>query len=454
MPTDLELAFAALTSKQTVYDVLWDYYDGDHPLVYSTARLRKIFEKINTKFVENWCAVIIDSVLERLLLKQFTVGSNEDAQIRLGDLWDSTGLELDSDDAHLAMLVAGEAFIIAWREEGEDVQAYYNDPRLCHVQYDPENPHKKIWAAKWWSVEDGTYRLTLYYGDRLEYYHTTKKSIEGQTELNVPASASAFRPSEPDQAKNPFGVIPVFHYKRELRGILSELNPSIITMQVAVNKLFSDMMVSAEFNAFPQRWVISNSDNIGELENFPSNIWEIPAGDGQGQSASVGQLAAAQLDNYTKAMDRIANALSSISRTPRHFFFTQGGTPSGEALIALEAPLNKKVKKYQKRLGKVWRDVAAFLLKLDGMEVLPTDITSVWEPAQTVQPQMEATIRKTSVDSGIPLTTALRWEGKSNADIEQLQTDKAEEQAAATESLAAALIAQQRQFDQESNGEA
>jgi hypothetical protein len=65
----------------------------------------------------------------------------------------------------------------------------------------------------------------------------------------------------------------------------------------------------------------------------------------------------------------------------------------------------------------------------------------------------QATIRKTSVDSGIPLVTTLRWEGMTDADIEQVKKDKAEEQASATASLAQALLEQQRQFDQEGTQE-
>ena len=449
MPSDLEIAYTALAGKQSRYDGLWDYYDGNHPLIYSTARLRKIFDKLNTKFIENWCAVVIDSIAERLLIKQFAIGSNEEAQTKVNDAWSHTGLSLDSDDAHLASLVTGESFVIVWPDDAGMIQAYYNDPRLCHMQYDPENPHMKLWAAKWWVEHDGTYRMTLYYPDRLEYYHTMQKSSTGKSGDNVPQSAKAFVASDPPSAKNPYGIIPVFQYRREMRGILSELTPSILTMQVAVNKLFSDMMVSAEFNAFPQRWIISNSEDLGMLKNMPNNIWEIPSGDGAGQASSVGQLPAAQLANYTLAMDSIANAISSISRTPKHFFFGQGGVPSGEALIALEAPLNKKVAKYQKRMGSTWEDVVSFALLILGTVVPASEITTIWQPSATIQPKMRAEIRESSVRSGIPLITALRWEGRTDADIEQVQKDKAEELAAAQSSLASALLAQQRKLDQE-----
>ena len=37
--TDLTRAYAALAAKSSTYEALWQYYDGDQPLVYSSNRL-------------------------------------------------------------------------------------------------------------------------------------------------------------------------------------------------------------------------------------------------------------------------------------------------------------------------------------------------------------------------------------------------------------------------------
>ncbi|NIS83045.1 MAG: phage portal protein, partial [Anaerolineales bacterium] len=159
--TDLETAFKALDGKQSDYDKLWDYYDGDQPLVYSASRLQDLFRDVDAQFTQNWCAVVVDSVLDRLNLGRFEVADNVRATEILNNLWLTTEMGLDSDDAHLAALVTGEAFVIVWRKGSEPVQAYYNDPRLCHIQYEDENPRVKKWAAKWWQLSDETWRLTL-----------------------------------------------------------------------------------------------------------------------------------------------------------------------------------------------------------------------------------------------------------------------------------------------------
>ncbi len=74
MATDVELAYAYLAGRQERYDLLWRYYDGDHPLVYNASKLRDIFANIDATFNENWSAVVVNTVLDRIGIERFQVG--------------------------------------------------------------------------------------------------------------------------------------------------------------------------------------------------------------------------------------------------------------------------------------------------------------------------------------------------------------------------------------------
>lgn len=427
---DLQKAFAALDGKLLAYNTLFAYAEGEQPTVYSTARLREAFNNLDARFTQNWCAVVVNAALDRLALKGWDA-EDQAANDRLDELWSSLRLGLDAYEVHKDALIATEAFVIAWRD-GDTIEVYHNDPRTCHVFYDPARPKVKQFAAKWWV--DDVWHMTLYYPDRLEYYQTRSK--------NKPSTASPFQPADPPTAPNPFGVIPVFHFRGP-----GELG-NILTLQDAVNKLFADMMVTAEYGAFPQRVIISNSDTSA-LKNGPNTIWEIPAGDGQGQATSVHQFEAANLDNYLKAINEIANSIAIISRTPKHYFYPAGSNLSGEALLAMEAPLTKKVNQYQERFAATWRELGAFLLKLSGFgELEPSAIRPVWMPSESVQPYTEALTRREAVNAGVPLVTQLRWEGKDEGEIQALLDDAAAEKQEQARSLAEALLNQQRAFDQ------
>jgi hypothetical protein len=307
------------------------------------------------------------------------------------------------------------------------------------VFYDADDPYMVTMAAKWYNTADGRRRLVLYYPDRLDYYISSGKAE------NV-SSATAFQPDTPPSERNPFGEVPVFHL-RTRHDIRSELE-NVTSLQDGINKLLADMMVSAEYGAFKQRWIISGSDNIAPLKNAPTEIWALPAGDGVGQQTQVGEFSATDLKVYLEAIDKLVLAIGIITRTPRHYFFAQGGDPSGEALIAMESPLVKKCSDYIVRFRTTWRNVAAFMLKLSGQTVDPMTITPQFENPQTIQPRTQADIRKLGVDAGLPLVTALRREGWTDAEIMQMEADRDADSARQQATLASALVDAQRRMDQ------
>lgn len=408
--TDLERAFKTLSAKAGQYKTLFQYADGNQPLVYSTNRLKEAFSNISAKFSQNWCSVVVDAALDRLTFKGWALKDKAATQT-LADIFSKHDISQDAYDIHRSASITSESYAIAWKGEDGEIEFNFNDPRLCHVFYKPDNPKKVDFAAKWY-LDGDVYKLILYYRDRLEYYTTDKVS-------STPTSVKKFKPDDPDRADNPYGEIPVFHFylSKNSRGDLY----NITTLQDSVNKLFADMMVAAEFGAFPQRYVISESTD-GTLKNAANEVWRIPSSsDG---NTSVGQFAATNLDNYLNAMDKIANSIAIISRTPKHYFYSAGSGISGEALLAMEAPLTKKVEQRMASFSSTWKQVGAFLLKLEtGAVINPGDIQPVWEPAQSIQPKTEADTAKVWVEAGAALRTALSWAGKTDEEIKEAEKD-------------------------------
>lgn len=384
--SDLEQAYNALAGKQAQYDAYWNYYRGAQPLVYTTQRLREIFNKLNAYFAENWCAVVIDAVKERIELKALTV-QNPSSQEILEPLWMVNEMDLEADEVHTAALVCGEAFVVVWPDETGQPQAYYNDPRLCHIFYESDNPRRKRFAAKWWIDDDERRRLTLYYPDRLEYYISRGKE-------NSVQSASSFVPVDEDNpiAPNPYGEIPVFHFRTQ-HTIQSDLN-DVTPIQDAINKLLADMMVASEYGAFPQRYIISSVGVKGKVKNAPNEIMDLPAAEAGDQPTTVGQFPTADLKQYFDAINNLVGAISAITRTPHHYFFNSGGAPSGEALIVMESGLTKKAQDRINRFIPTWQRVASFMLRLAGTTVSPFDIVPEFEEVATVQPRTDVEIRQ------------------------------------------------------------
>lgn len=437
MNPDIKLAYDTIIAKNAQHTEAFQYYDGVQPLTYANDRLREVFSGTQVKFTENWCGVVVDAARERMQVSGFTVPTS--AQSAAETLWDSNQLGLLTDDVHEAALITGEAYVIVWPDEQSgEVEIYYNDPRLCHVFYDPQRPRKARMAAKMWVDEsDECYRMILYYADHLEYYRTTGKATSVSSAAAFVYDDTQYPNGHEKHPVNEYGYIPVFQFvmrQRYLRGDLFD----VIPLQNGINKLLTDMMVAGEFGAFKQRWVISNAE-LSTLKNRPSEIWDIPAGDGIGQATSVGEFSSTDLGNYLEAIENLATTTAKITRTPMHYFFAQGGYPSGEALIAMEAPLNFKVQARQERFEPVWREVMTFALSLMGQSVKISDVVVNWKPVQTVQPETEARILVLNGQAGIPLETSLRRAGWTDSELEDLAAAKVIAQAKLGEGLLASF---------------
>jgi len=433
--TDIQIAYDRLKANAQIYDLWWRYYDGDQPLVYTAKRLETAFKNVNARFVENWCAVVVDSVLERLTLKRFVIENNPAAEKRANELWRETEMTLEDVDAHRAAMVCGESYVMAWRDDNMPIEAYYHDPRSCYLHYDPEHPRQRLWGAKWWNDagEDGRQHITIYYPDKIQYYVSVKKAKDIKTGADFVADESMAQGGEAD---NPTGKIPIFHHRTERRTIKSEL-ANVRTIQDACNKTLNDMMVAAEFGAYKQRYIIGGGDLSG-IKAAPDRIMDIPGGDGMGQQVQVGEFSEVNLSQFLEVLDRLAQTIGVISRTPRHYFYAQAGTPSGEALIAMEAPLNHKAARYIELFASTWARFMSFLLELDGIsDVKPADIQVIFDKPETVQPKTQAEIRQINSGAGVPIATSLRWEGKDDQEIEAMQDDAADAQVASMPNIGA-----------------
>lgn len=426
---DIDRAFKTIGAKRAGIDLLYKYYNGPQPLKYSTQRLREAFDNLLAHFEINWASVVVDSTLDRLGITGFDA-HNAGANDKLSAMFDNIHIDVEAARAHEAALVATEGYIIAWKGDA-GTELYFNDPRMCEVFFSSEHPKQKTFAAKWFLLDDGRQEMTLYYPDRIEHWQTQKPQKEVR-------SARVFK--FVNQDTNVYGIIPVFCLQSP--GELEK----VISLQDAINKLFSDMMVSAEFGAFVQRYVISQTDP-GNLKNGPNQVWWIPSGDGAGQAATVGQFIPTSLTGYLDAMDKLANAIAIITHTPKHYLMTTGANLSGEALLAMENPLVRKVKTRRRTLSAVWQDIASFLLLLEGEKIPPATITVNWERSESVQPKTEAETRKLDLDAGIALRVLLKREGWTDKEIEENDKAKAEEKNNTSGDIGTALASAIRNMD-------
>jgi hypothetical protein len=397
-----------MAAKQIAHSLRWRYYDGQHPIAFINPKMNQVVPN-GVVFKKNWCQVIVDASRNRLKVQAWN--ADDDATIEtMEDIWKRV-LHRAANDLHTAALSTGESYLVAWQGPTGKPVAYYHDPRQAHVIYEDEYPDVPRVACKRW-VSNKTYYLNLYYPGTIEHYESK----------NEPMNASAYTLQSSEL--NPYGVIPVFHFRTGRRVCTGELTAGVLSLQDAMNKLLNDMMVSSEFTSFPQRWGIGHWDEqAGGLPVGPGTLLKIPAAEAGDQPSGVGAFPVGDPGNYLEPIDSMADAMAVLSATPKHYFTGQGANASGEALQAMEAPLIAKIELYQGILGEEWQRAMAFCLMIQGQTVDPEDIECIWQEPHTVQPQSQATTRLTNTQAGIPILNILRDEGWTEDQLNQLMED-------------------------------
>jgi len=392
--------------------------------MYTHERLREVFDKSSVKFIQNWCAVVIDTALDRIVFKGWDNPAMA-MNMTLDEFYNQAKLALISRKVHQDALVTGNGFMMLDEVDGQ-LKAFYNSPDQVVVIYETENPLEKAFGAKiYYDDEEGYTYCNLYYPEVIQRY-----SYRGK-----PQQVSDFVFEE--EYSNPFGRVPIIHFKADSDLI------NVIPIQDAINKTFSDMMVVAEFNAFRQRWMVTNAD-ISSLKASPQSIMRIPKGAGDEEGTQIGEFEAADLSMYLDTIDKLTNSIAVISRTPKHYFMNTGANISGEALNVMETPLIKKCLQIIENFGESWIELSEFLVQSDETVV-------VWDKLESEQPESEGRAMQIMVGLGIPLITVLRRFGWGADEIEQMLSDYEEEKKRKADIAAQALAIANLSLEQNNN---
>jgi len=248
--------------------------------------------------------------------------------------------------------------------------------------------------------------MNLYYTDRIEKYISV-----GNADMEAINVGTQFTLIE--TVENPWGVIPVFHFRTAKQYGRPEHYDGY-GPQDAINKLIATHMYTVDYQGAPQRYALSNGgndaeyedfqddsskrDNLGTLQNGPGQLWYLKGVD------KVGEFAPADYKIFTEPVKEYVRGLASLTNTPLHYFEKTGNVPSGEALRTAEAPLMKKVNDRQQSFEAAWEEMMKFVLKMEGID---DSVEIRWKHVESIDSldQWEVAIKKKLI--GMPIEQIL-----------------------------------------------
>jgi hypothetical protein len=470
--SDCTDGFLALSEAEPGYKEAHAYYSGEVAEVFTSPSLKRVLRKSGDRFKMNVIKSVPDAVADRLEIMSARVTaeagdpkvgtspvekpSASPAQVALDRIIEANALDFEMPAVFHRVSEFGDAFMMVWpaevesesevegeedEEADEGVVVNYLSPLTCRIVYDRDNPRVKRYAVHCWQESrpgnQKVYRMNLLYPDRVERW-VTKVGAKPEAEGGWEPSPS--NEDDPDSwtAENPYGRVPVFHFRNGTPyGTPEHLNG--YGAQDAVNKIVIAHMSTIDFHIAPQRYALADgTDDDDDADEFdigadlddaeePKSVEEREARKALKSGAgevwwlkgvkSVGQFEAADADTFTKPASFYLRMMAQMTKTPLDMLDDSGDEPSGESRRRKDAPLTNKVRDRQRMYGATVEDMYAFALEVAGFP--GKRVVVHFAPAEVVSDAEGWATIKAKIEAGVPVRQALAEAGYTTEQIDQ-----------------------------------
>jgi len=431
-----------LDARQIELRMLDEYYQGRQPLMLATEKWRGLFGRLFQGFSDNFLALVVDAVEERLTVQGFRLGTDPHADPDAWRIWQTNQLDAWSQVAHTEALVKGVSYIgvSPFRSDwpADDVPLItIEDAYEVIVRGSAMQRGKRLSALKKWKDDDGRWLATLYLPNEVVKFQQSRK-LRFANQYGRGYVDGGWEPREtPGESwplRNPLGVVPLVPLvnRPRLRGDGESEIVDLIPAQNAINKTAMDMLVAGEYASFRQKWAtgieIPTDPVTGKaVDTYESAITRfistaVP-------DAKFGQFEATDLTPFVKTIEMWVQHIASRSHTPAHYLLGQSGSfPSGESLKATETGLVAKAHRKSRHFGEGWEEGIRLSFKaLDDPRALIVDSEVKWADmeSRTEAEHVDALVKMASL--GVP--NEVLWErwGATPTEIARWKTIQAED---------------------------
>jgi len=342
-------------------------------------------------------------------------------------------------------LTTGRAFVIVWDDGAGESLVTFEHPSNVEIEYDWENPRRRVAALKTW-VDESTEYATLYTPDELFKWKRprmmTPNERDSQAKQARPGSAveSGWEPrSEFDWVvPNPLGDVPVVEISNRptLKGDpISEIQ-GVVPMQDAINLLWAYLFLAADYASMDARVMLATNPPqipILDKEGKPVGSRPVEMKDLRekrlitltGDNAKIDSWKAAALDIFTDTIEVAVGHIAAQTRTPPHYLVANKGLSnlSGDALVAAEIGLVQKSNEFIAFTDPQLREVVRLVALVKGEVGLAqkarlADIAWKDREKRSESQLADALLKKSQM--GFPFEYLLEEAGKSPSDIRRI----------------------------------
>jgi hypothetical protein len=368
-----------------------DYYRGKQPLKFASDDFAKFHGDRYQEFSDNWVQVVADSPVERLDVTGFQASGEEKADRDLWQVWQVNGLDGDSQLGFLGAVNSARSFVLVWGDpDDEDTPVVtFEDAAQCIVAYEPGSRVRRRAGLKRW--QDGNMDFATLYlpGELWKFERPLSRQDKSPQMADVDEAMRLWLPpgeeqrrrtweprdeehlGEPNPQPNPMGLVPLVELPNKPMLVddpISDIT-GVVAMQDAINLVWAQLFTASDYASFPQRVVLgADRPMIPKLNAAGEIVGKQPVDLNKfaidrvawitGKDAKIAEWQAANLAAYTSIIEVAVGHLAAQTRTPQHYLIGKMANLSGDALLAAETGLVKRVDEKKLWFGQALREVA------------------------------------------------------------------------------------------------
>lgn len=428
------------------YRKLDAYYHARQPLAMLPESVREdCGDRLPTLRV-NFARLVVDAIEERLDVRGFRMPSADDEiDALMWLIWEANNLSEWSQLAHLEAMIHGRSYVMVWADADGFPRITVESGRQTVVWQMPGSPHR-IAALKRWVDPDGHAYANLFLPNQItKWVSRTKIAMDPYlTEAQlfqtysghdpyawwdwsaIPATGYELRA---DPIPNPLGAVPVVplnNRKRLLNWGESELT-DVLPLVDAINKLSTDMLVSAEYHATPRRYATGIEITTDAQGNVIDPFTKLKGRNWLAESTDTtfGQFPEAKLDGFTTAINALISQIGAMAALPPHYLGIASEPGSADAIRSSEAALVTKCRRRQMQFGGAWEEVMRLALNvLYGYDrVGLSQMETIWRDPETrtIAQAADAAVKMAQI--GVPLEQVAEDYGYSPQQIDRMEDE-------------------------------
>lgn len=401
-----------------------DYPNGDKRYV---AALRDLQKKARTNYIE----LVIKAVIERMRVKEFRLGTEEEPDEDSRKIWKYNDMDYQAPMMFMSGATFGECYVLVSPPDEEDGEPVITveDPKMCIIEQDPTNRTRTLAGLKMWQDDVlGVIVAVLYLPDATYVYHghavvdnmgTDAKAL--LTRLTTVPDAGGFELVSIED--NPYGKVPLIRgpwqpaFAPRSRGEAE----NVMDIQDRINHTILDRLVIAKSQAYNQRWATGLHKPKGkrDSEKPPFNpgadmVWATYEPD-----AKFGQFDAADIKQILEAIRDDVGDLAATSQTPATYLMNRMVNVSGDTLTQDQSALVSKIKLRQDAMAWMLEQILkmCFLIKGEEDKAQEPEWQVIWFDPEIRTLAEQADALNKLVSAGVPLQIAMQRLGFTSDEI-------------------------------------